>query len=168
MAKFEVQEPSPDAQPARQPEETICKLKSAMGRNRPFAFLLCMLLLCSPLITLIVAAAYHFSATPLLLLSLVPFAIGAVFTLVWRLRCSSTELTVTTRRTILRHGILSRYTTEVRHCDVRNVQVFQTFWQRLFGVGHICISSEADDEHDIQVSGMPHPDHIAETIRKMQ
>jgi hypothetical protein len=163
MSKIPIPPQAPaDSNPApRGPEETICKLKPSMWRNRPFFFALCILTICS------VAAAAPYGRVPLYI-SLALAATSALILLVWSSRCASTELTITTRRCILRHGILSRFTTEMRHSDIRNIQVSQNLFQRIFGVGYICISSELQDDHDLQVSGLPHPDHIAETIRKMQ
>jgi uncharacterized membrane protein YdbT with pleckstrin-like domain len=154
--------------PARSQEETVYKLKPSIWRSQPFTFLLYILLILSPAITAAVAYRYGLDARTLALVSVLPCAFGCLMLIVWKLRCKSTELTITTRRCILRHGILGRYTTEIRHSDIRNIQVAQSFWQRICGVGHICISSEMEDEHDLEVSGIPHPDRVAETIRKLQ
>ncbi len=168
MANRPTREPPAETNAQRQPEETLLQLKPSMWRNRPFLFLLCVLLLCSPATALAVATRFGFDAHIPVMASLIPAVVGILVFMVWRLRCSSTELTVTTRRCILRRGVLSRFTTEVRHCDIRNIQIYQTFAQRIFGVGFICISSEAEDEHDIRVHGIPRPQFIAETIRKAQ
>jgi len=56
--------------------------------------------------------------------------VGLIIFLVWWMRCKGTQLTITTDRTSLRKGILSKSITEVWHQDVRNVQLNQTFFQR--------------------------------------
>jgi uncharacterized membrane protein YdbT with pleckstrin-like domain len=168
MSKIVISEPPAQAGPAKGPEEVICKLRPSMWRNQPFTFLLYVVLVLSPAITAIVANIYGLNAKTLAMIAAIPCAFACLMLLGWKMRCRSTELTITTRRSILRNGIFSRYTTEVRHCDVRNIQVSQSFWQRLCGVGRICISSEMEDDHDILVDGLPHPDHIAETMRKLQ
>lgn len=154
--------------PPKGPEETISVLKPSMWRNQPFTFALYILLLVSPVILVMAAWRYELNVKTFAIISILPFAFAAVMLLGWKLRCKATELTITTRRSILRHGMLSRYTTEIRHCDIRNIQVAQTFWQRICGVGSICISSEMEDDHDLEVTGLPHPDRIAAAIRKMQ
>jgi uncharacterized membrane protein YdbT with pleckstrin-like domain len=161
------QEPG-QATAAGRPEETLCRLKPSMWRNQPFTFVLYILLLISPAIAAAVGWAYELNVKMLAALALVPAAFAGMMLTVWKLRCASTELTVTTKRCILRHGIMSRFTTEVRHCDIRNIQVAQSLFQRICGVGSMCISSEAEDEHDISVSGIAHPEKVAEMIRKCQ
>jgi len=168
MANTDTENPTPESSPARSPEETISILKPSMWRNQPFTFLLYVLLVASPAIVAIIAWLYKANVQMLTLISLIPCAFGLVMLLAWKLKCRTTELTITTRRCILRHGMLSRYTTEIRHSDIRNIQVAQTFWQRICGVGAICISSALEDDHDLEVSGLLHPDRIAETIRKQQ
>jgi uncharacterized membrane protein YdbT with pleckstrin-like domain len=161
------QQPAEPA-PQKGPEETVLVLKPSMWRNQPFTFILYVILLLSPAITAAIAWHYQLNVKVLALVACLPAAFALLMLLSWKIRCRATELTITTRRCILRHGMLSRYTTEIRHCDIRNIQVAQTFWQRICGVGEICISSEMEDVHDLNVTGLPHPDHIAATIRKMQ
>lgn len=90
--------------------------------------------------------------------------IGLVMYLLWWLQCKGTQLTVTSERTRLRKGILSKSVTEVWHQDVRNVQLNQTFGQRLFGVGTLGISSSGQSGLEISVSGIPDPERVKELI----
>jgi hypothetical protein len=48
--------------------------------------------------------------------------IGFIPLIIWWLQTRGTTLTVTNKKTILRKGILSKTTTEVRHQDVRNIR----------------------------------------------
>jgi uncharacterized membrane protein YdbT with pleckstrin-like domain len=86
----------------------------------------------------------------------------------WWLEVISATLTVTTKRTIHRTGILSRQTSEVRHNDVRNLQLDQSALERLFGVGDIAISSAGQANLEIVADAIPHPERIIETIRERQ
>ena len=90
--------------------------------------------------------------------------VGIVIFLVWWLRCKGTQLTITTDRTRLRKGILSKSITEVWHQDVRNVQLNQTFFQRLLGVGALGISSAGQAGLEISVSGIPDPEQVKDLI----
>ncbi len=90
-----------------------------------------------------------------LLLSLV--VIGLPILAAWWIQCRSTTLTVTNRRTRLRRGLLSRHETEVWHDNVRNVQVEQTFTNRILGVGYIGISSAGQTGIEIEVRGIRDP-----------
>jgi uncharacterized membrane protein YdbT with pleckstrin-like domain len=123
-------------------EKTLWEGHPCMARCSPFQFVL-VIVLCLVLIGL-----------PLLL--------------IWWLRCVSTTLTVTTYRTILRKGILSKSTNEVRHCDVRNIQVKQSILQRIFGTGSIGISSAGQAEVEIYAEGIASPQQVASLIRQNQ
>lgn len=115
--------------------------RPAMFRSRPFSFLVCLVL--------------------------VPAIIGAAILLFWWVKCRSTALTVTEHRVILRKGILSELTNEVRHQDVRDIQISQTLWQRLFRIGSIEISS-AGQTGVIIAAGIRDPQKIAGLIRQRQ
>ncbi len=86
----------------------------------------------------------------------------------WWIETRWTTLIVTTKRTILRKGIIARNTTEVQHDDVRNIQVDQNIYERLVHVGDLAVSSSGQAELEIQVHGIPEPDVIAETIHGLQ
>jgi uncharacterized membrane protein YdbT with pleckstrin-like domain len=102
------------------------------------------------------------------ILLVILFPLGIIVLPIWWLACLCTRLTVTESRTILRTGILSKTTNEVRHHDVRNIQVKQGMFQRLFGVGDIGVSSAGQGVIEIEVSGMPNPQAIAKEIRARQ
>ncbi len=115
-------------------EKTVYVASPSMFRNHPIGFILaCLLCL---------------------------VGIGIVILGVWWVRCKSTELTVTDLRTRLHRGWLSRSITEVWHRDVRNVQLSQSFFQRLFDTGRIGVSSAGQDGIEIDVSGLRNPDAI--------
>lgn len=90
--------------------------------------------------------------------------VGVVILLVWWIQCLGTTLTVTTEQTTLRRGILSKYTNDVFHENVRNIQVGQTFLQRLLDVGYVGISSAGQAGVEIEVHGIPHPEKVKELI----
>lgn len=92
------------------------------------------------------------------------FLVGLVIFFIWWLRCKGTQLTITSERTRLRKGILSKSITEVWHQDVRNVQLNQTFFQRLLGVGSLGISSAGQSGLEISVAGIPDPERVKELI----
>lgn len=123
------------------PNETIFyEAHPSMFRNEPLWFVLCVIL------------------------SIV--GIGLIIFLFWWLKCKSTTLTVTNTRTSCRRGLLSKSITEVWHQDIRNVQLDQTFFQRVFDVGKIGISSAGQSGLEISVSGIPRPDEVKQLIDK--
>ena len=123
-------------------EVTLLHVSPSMWRTNPIWFLIAVLL--------------------------VVVGVGIVILLIWWLICKSTRLEVTTKRTIVTTGLLSKSTNEVRHSDVRNIRVNQTFLQRVLNCGTLAISSAGQSEMEILVTGIPDPQGIAETIRKHQ
>jgi uncharacterized membrane protein YdbT with pleckstrin-like domain len=121
-----------------QDETLLLEAHPSMWRNNPVTFLI-VIILCFVLV-------------------------GIPILVIWWLKSSATTLTVTTRRTTLTHGLLSKHTSEVMHEHVRNIQVDQSALQRLFGVGRLAISSAGQAGMEIEIDGVPHPDAIESTI----
>lgn len=113
-----------------------------MWRNRPFVFCL-VLLLCL-------------------------VGVGLPILLIWWWDSRSTTLTITSRRTILRRGLLSKRTDEVMHAHVRNIMVEQSLFQRILGVGEIGISSSGEAGIEITATGVPHPEEIRVLIDRFR
>ncbi|MEX0724777.1 MAG: PH domain-containing protein [Planctomycetaceae bacterium] len=120
-------------------EKTLYESSPAMFRNRPIWFAVCVLLI-------------------------VAYGLGLVILLLWWIANKGTVLTVTDERTILRRGILAKSTTEVWHRDIRNVQLSQTFLQRIFNVGSIGLSSSGQGGIEIAVDGLPSPNKVKRLI----
>ena len=119
-------------------EVVLYEAHPAMFRNHPFYFVLCVLL--------------------------VPLVIGIILLLIWWVQVLGTKLTVTNEQTTLRRGILSKFTNDVFHSNVRNIQVRQSFFQRLFNVGWIGISSAGQAGLEIEVNGIFDPEQVKEII----
>ena len=120
------------------PETVLYQDHPAMFRNRPVLFIACC--------------------------TLIPFGIGIVVLLVRWLRCLATSLVITDSRVTLRKGLLSKATNDVLIADIRNVQVSQSFLQRIFGVGAVAVSTSGQGDMEIEVHGMPAPDRIKAII----
>ncbi|MCA9078084.1 MAG: PH domain-containing protein [Planctomycetaceae bacterium] len=121
-----------------QDEPILYEAHPAMFRNNPVWFVVCMLL------------------------SLV--GVGLILLLIWYLQTRATTLIVTNEQTTLRKGLLSKETNDVFHENVRNIQVKQSFFQRMMGVGYIGISSSGQAGLEIEVNGIPDPDRVKEII----
>ena len=91
-------------------------------------------------------------------------AFAAMLISLWFLDSFTTQLRITNKRSILRRGILAKRTREVRHSDVRLLQVDQSFFQRLLKVGRVSLASAGHGEVEIMVDGLKDPQHIKETI----
>jgi membrane protein YdbS with pleckstrin-like domain/phage FluMu protein Com len=76
------------------------------------------------------------------------------------------KLEISNKRIIRHEGIITRRTSEVLHDHVRNVEIRQSFLQRLFGVGYVGISSAGQDGIEIEVFDIPDPDGVQNLIDK--
>ncbi len=122
-------------------EQILYQANPAMFRNHPIGFVLGWLL--------------------------VPvFGLGLLVLVPWWIKCLGTELFVTERRTILRRGILSRKISDIMNEDVRNIQISQSFLQRLLGVGTVGVSSSGQSGVEIEVAGIPDPESVRELINR--
>ncbi len=120
-------------------EGTLVEINPVMFRSNPLGFILSVIL---------IAAA----------------GAGLVILAIWWLKTKTAMLTVTNKRTIQRTGLIAKRTTEVVHRDVRNIQIEQSVFQRLFGVGSIGISSAGQSGIEIQFTGVRDPDGIKALI----
>ena len=153
-------------------ERTIEVVHPAMFRQHPFQFLL---LLAAVIVGVALLGMFVAGSTVLglelgavMIVGLAALVVPGVILLLWWIQTRAASLIVTNERTIFRRGILSRSTSEVRHEDVRNLQVNQNFVERLLGVGSVAISSAGQDDLEIRATGIPHPNRIAEIIRERQ
>ncbi len=121
---------------------------------------------------LTIAHPAMFRSSPVLfviLILLIPvFGLGIFCLLIWWLQCRATTLTVTTIRTTVRTGLLSKHTNEVRNKDARNIKVSQSLGQRIFGVGTLQVSSAGQSDIEIVFAGLPDPQKVAALIRQYQ
>ena len=120
-------------------EETLLEINPAMFRNKPVGFILSVIL---------IAAA----------------GAGLVILAIWWLTTKAATLTVTNKRAIQRTGLISKQTTEVLHRDVRNIEITQSVFQRIFGVGSIGIASAGQSGIEIQFAGVRDPDGVKDLI----
>lgn len=86
----------------------------------------------------------------------------------WLALSRFTTLTITDNRTVYEQGFISRDTSEVQHDDVRNLQLDQSFFQRLLRVGDIGISSSGQDDLEVVAERVPNPQRIIDLIRENQ
>ncbi|SHG67574.1 Short C-terminal domain-containing protein [Fodinibius roseus] len=102
------------------------------------------------------------------LLGFLVWGIGFVILFIWWLKVKGILLTIDNRKTILRKGIFSKQTNEVYHSDVRNIQVSQSFFQQIFDVGTLQVSSAGQSNMEISVSGIPDPEKAKKIINNQR
>ncbi len=94
---------------------------------------------------------------------LIPLAVGIIILLVWYIKCKSTKLELVGDDLILEQGLLSKDHTELDISSIRTVKVYQSFFNRIFGVGKISIYT-AGDQAEIEVEGMPRPHELRDLV----
>src|SRR5262249_19672060 len=132
------------AQPSAEREETLTVAHPAMFRARPFRFLTLLLVIAAGLAG---AAWWCFNrrmpAAPtssrqdlaIVYVCLGVAGFGLVCLAAWSVAVRSTKLVITTKRTLLRRGLIAKATSEVLHKDVNLLNVEQRFLERIFNVG---------------------------------
>jgi xanthosine utilization system XapX-like protein/phage FluMu protein Com len=151
--------------PDKGPEVSVIQVRRAVFRARPISF---------SLVALISVASLVFALIHLVSPAAVPMWLAIVCLLAllagggtlgyWWIESLVARLEVTNKRTIARRGLLSRSTSEVLHDNIRNVQIDQSFWERVWQVGSIGISSSGQDGIEIQMQHVPQPDRLKEVI----
>jgi DNA-directed RNA polymerase subunit RPC12/RpoP len=147
-------------------ERTLLKTHPVMFRAHPFYFAGLTVLLALGLF----GAGYggYIGTSGTMWGGVALLAIVALVFLIWWVGTLAVTLTVTEARTILKKGLISRETSEVQHDDVRNIQLDQSMFERIFHVGDIGISSSGQDDLEIVAHSLPSPDKIVELIRANQ
>jgi len=146
---------APTERMATEPDEqTLAKVHPVVFRARPVAAAIVGLVFLIAVVAVVMSVAgmsiagYSLDETMTLgPASLLTWVCGITFLTIasvvgyWMLLSQFTTLTVTDDRTIYQEGFVSRETSEVQHNDVRNIQLDQSFVQRLLGIGGVSISS---------------------------
>ena len=82
----------------------------------------------------------------------------------WLFVTKGRAIEITNKRTTERRGLLSRASVEVLHDHVRNINVDQSFYERVVGIGTVGIASSGQAGIEIQMRDLPGPDRIREII----
>ncbi|MHC4968698.1 MAG: PH domain-containing protein [Planctomycetota bacterium] len=147
------------------PEQDICMVHPAMARAHPFRFLIIGILLIGGAGVAIWGATTDNSWGWLKWPALVSLAAGAIWWIGWYVGAHLwVKLEISNKRTIRKEGIIRRHTSEVLHDHVRNVEIRQSFVQRLLNVGYLGISSSGQDGIEIEVRDLPRPYELKSLI----
>jgi uncharacterized membrane protein YdbT with pleckstrin-like domain len=80
-----------------------------------------------------------------------------------QLRCRRYE--VTTQRVRIRQGVFSKRTDELELYRVKDSTVLEPFWQRMFGIGNIVITTNDTTTPTLTLEALPHAPEIREKLR---
>jgi len=90
---------------------------------------------------------WHLFALGLLLLPV--FGLGLLFWVLAYVRYKTTELAITTKRVIVKHGFIRRRTVEININKVESIQVDQEILGRMFNFGTLVIAGAGDPQAPI-------------------
>ena len=72
---------------------------------------------------------------------------------------------ITTQRVRVRTGVFSKRTDELELYRVKDSTVFEPFWQRIFGVGSIIITTNDASTPSLTLEALPHAADTREKLR---
>jgi uncharacterized membrane protein YdbT with pleckstrin-like domain len=79
-----------------------------------------------------------------------------------------THYAVTNQRINIRHGILSRSDHATSYERLQNVKTYQSFLERLLGVGMVDFDTAAGDDFDFKFAGVNDPAGLARQVAELQ
>ena len=139
-------------------ERELSVVHPAMARAHPFRFLAVAALLIGGLVLAFASGPSDALWDWLAWLGWLMVAAAVVWWIAWYLAAHLwIKLTISNKRTVRQEGIVRRYTSEVLHEHVRNVEIKQSLMQRILKVGYIGISSAGQDDIEIEVKDVPRP-----------
>ena len=81
---------------------------------------------------------------------------GSAWIVAGAVRWNSTEITLTSRRVLIKTGILNRHTTEILLSKVESVSIEESLSARLFGFGKVTIHGTGGTPETFDRIGRPH------------
>lgn len=100
-------------------------------------------------------AALHDSLKLWLILGLVTLGLTGLVALYEFIRLKCIEQGVTNKRVVLKKGIISRWTEEMKLTSIETVEINQGFWGRIFGFGTVKVTGKGIS--DVVYKGIDDP-----------
>jgi len=101
-----------------------------------------------------------------LLCALFCWLIVPIFYAIWKwIELRSLHYELTTQRVKVRQGIFSKRTDELELYRVKDSTVIEPFWQRLFGVGSIVITTNDTTTPTLTLQALPNAKETREKLR---
>ena len=92
--------------------------------------------------------------------------IPIIFLIVIILKTKFTKTTITTKEIISEHGVLSKTTDELLLKRITDVRLSQPFWQRIFGLSTISVSTTDVSNGVLNIKGVPNGQQIWKQLRE--
>lgn len=100
-----------------------------------------------------------------LALGLVTFGLTWLIALYEYFRLRSIEQGVTNKRVILKTGIISRHTEEMKLSSIETVEIEQSIWGRMFGYGTVKLTGRGIS--DVKFRNIDDPMHVKREIESV-
>lgn len=96
------------------------------------------------------------------------FGLGILIIILAILDQKNRIYTITNHKVMVKWGIISRITKEVSIRDIRNINMTQGVFARLFGIGTIAVASAGTGTVDVSFFGVEEPTMVRDLIRKIK
>ena len=77
-------------------------------------------------------------------------------------------MTITNKKSIFKKGTFAITTSEIKHENIQNIQIYQTMTNRIFGVGKLSISSSGQSDFEIEIKGITDFEKVKLIIEEQQ
>lgn len=98
----------------------------------------------------------------------IPALIGILILIFILIEVKCTSYTLTTHRIIVRRGWIAKFHNEIWIKDMRGVNLVQSIWQRIVGVGNVAIGTAASAGTEISIVGVANPSEVVEKINSLR
>jgi len=96
------------------------------------------------------------------------FGLGILIIIIAILDRKNRVYTITNHKVMVKWGIISRITKEVAVRDIRNINMTQGIFARIFGIGTIAVASAGTGTVDVSFFGVEEPTKVRDLIRKIK
>ena len=99
---------------------------------------------------------------------LLPVVVGIIILLYILIEIKGTSYELTSHRIIIRRGWIAKMQNEIWIKDMRAVNLVQSIWQRIIGVGDIAIGTAASAGTEINIVGIANPTEVVSQINNLR
>jgi uncharacterized membrane protein YdbT with pleckstrin-like domain len=96
------------------------------------------------------------ASVPLIVLAVALLLVGSAWTAAAVIRWKATEITVTSRRVLIKTGVLHRHTTEILLAKVESVSIDESLAGRMLGFGQVTVHGTGGTPETFERIARPH------------
>lgn len=84
----------------------------------------------------------------------------------WYLESIANKVTIDNKQLLYERGIFSKDRTEIQLSSIRTVKIYQSFINRIFGVGTVSVFTSGDLP-EVVLEGFPNPSLLRESLKQI-